>query len=68
MGFLGNRDIKTKEKYLHDFIDLLEPTIKRYAYQPLIKKTKEYVQPLRHQRQKRKKKTTSVILIIKRNT
>lgn len=48
MGFLGNRDIKTKEKYLHDFIELLEPTIKRYADQPLIKKIKEYVQLLRH--------------------
>lgn len=48
MGFLSNRDIKTKEKYLHDFVDLLEPTIKTYSDQSLVKKIKEYVQLLRH--------------------
>ena len=47
-GYLGNRDIKTKEKYLHDFIDLLEPALKKYSDQSLIKKIKEYIQLLRH--------------------
>lgn len=48
MGFLGNRDTKTKETYLHTFIDLLEPTFKKYSDHPLVKIIKEYVQLLRH--------------------
>lgn len=56
MGFLGNRDIKIKEKYLHDFIDFLEPTIKKYSDQPTVKKIKEYVQLLRHPEIKKEEK------------
>lgn len=47
-GYLANRDIKTKEKFLHDFIDLLEPTFKKYSDQGLVKKIREYIQLLRH--------------------
>ena len=56
IGFLSNRDIKTKEKYLHDFIDMLEPTLKKYSDQSLIKRTKEYIQLLRHPEIKKESK------------
>ena len=48
MGYLSNRDVKTKENHLHTFIDLIEPLFKTYSDQPIIKKIREYSQLIRH--------------------
>lgn len=48
MGYLSNRDVKTKENYLHTFIDLIEPLFKTYSDQAIIKKIREYSQLIRH--------------------
>lgn len=47
--YLGTRDnnIEDKKIYLHKFIDLLEPVLKKYNNEP-ISSVREYVQLLRH--------------------
>lgn len=47
--YLGTRDnnIEDKKIYLHKFIDLLEPVLKKYNNEP-ISSIREYVQLLRH--------------------
>lgn len=48
IGFLGSRDTKTKERFLHDFIDLLEPSLKELSDLAIVKKIRGYVQLVRH--------------------
>lgn len=45
---IRNEDTKNKRLTVHYIIDLLEPTLKKYENQPLVKKVKEYSQLLRH--------------------
>lgn len=54
--YLGTRDIKAKETYLHDLIDSIEPLLKKYSDQNLIKKIREYVQLVRHPEVKKDEK------------
>lgn len=46
--FLCSRTIEDKERSLHELIDLLEPTFKKYSDQPIVNKAKRYSQLLRH--------------------
>lgn len=48
--YLGSRnnDVENRKNMLHNLIDLLEPTLKKYSSQSTIGKIKEYSQLLRH--------------------
>ncbi len=54
MSYLGTRDkdIKGKESRLHDLIDLLEPTLKKFSSVEMVGKIKQYVQLIRHPKEK----------------
>lgn len=55
-SYLGTRDVKAKETYLHNFIDLIEPLIKKYSEQSMVKKIRQYVQLVRHPETKKEQK------------
>lgn len=48
--YLGSRnsDVENRKNLLHNLIDLLEPTLKKYSNQTTVNKIKEYSQLLRH--------------------